>query len=42
MVCEEGKVHFYSSNDNYAKRSYLTDESLSDDEKGYYIGTLKL
>ena len=42
MVCEKGKVHFYSSNDNYAKRSYLTDEALSDDEKGYYIGTLKL
>lgn len=41
LICEEGRVEFYSGNENYSKRDYLVDEKL-DNSYGYYIGTLNL
>ncbi len=41
LLCDGKKVHFYCSNPNYAKRSFLTDEDIENDED-YYIGTLNL
>ena len=41
LICEEGRVEFYSGNRNYPKRDYLYDEKL-DNSYGYYIGTLNL
>lgn len=41
LICEEGRVEFYSGNENYSKRDYLVDEKL-ENNYGYYIGTLNL
>lgn len=41
LICKEGRVDFYSGNENYQKREYLVDEKLENDY-GYYIGTLYL
>lgn len=41
LLCDGKKIHFYCSSPNYAKRSFLTDEGIENDE-GYYIGTLNL
>jgi len=39
MECEENKVHFFSSNENYTKDS-LDDEGILKPELGNYIGSL--
>ena len=42
MECGINEVHFYSSNENYGRRSYLKNKYKSDIDGGYYIGTLEL
>lgn len=42
IECDDKEVHFYSSNKNYERRSYLKNKYKSDIDGGYYIGTLEL